>query len=81
MYAVSGSSFLEITYKSIECFANDGKLLPNELESLVALALKDGVVCDDEKRVLRNIIGRLTASELTADMLDKLDELKKKYGI
>lgn len=78
---MSTSSFLEITYKSIECFANDGKLLINELESLVALALKDGVVCDDEKRVLKNIIGKLTTDELTPNMLDKLTELKKKYGI
>ncbi len=71
--------YLEITFKSIQCFANDGKLLIDELQQLLDIALRDGVVDDNEKRVLAEIIGRLTPSELTLDMLEKVQEIKDKY--
>lgn len=73
--------YLEMTFKSIQCFANDGKLLVNELEDLVQVALRDGVVDDNEKRVLAQIISRLTPSELTREMLDKIQEMKAKFEI
>ncbi len=73
--------YLEMTFKSIQCFANDGKLLVNELEDLVQVALRDGVVDDNEKRVLAKIISRLTPSELTQDMLKKIEEIKAKFEI
>ena len=71
--------YLEMTFKSIQCFANDGKLLVNELEKLVDIALRDGVVDDNEKRVLGQIISRLTPSELSGDMIEKIEEIKQKY--
>mgnify|MGYP001612860730 CR=1 FL=1 len=70
--------YLEIAFKSIQCFASDGKLLVDELEELVKIALRDGVVDDNEKRVLGEIISRLTPSELTADMEAKVQEIKEK---
>ena len=71
--------YLELTYKSINCFANDGKLDVNELDSLLKIALRDGVVDDNEKRILENIFTRLTNAELDSAMQDKIDEIKKLY--
>lgn len=68
--------FLEITYRSIECFANDGKLVLHELESLLAIALRDGVVDDNEKRVLSNIFSRLNPAELSAEVVNKIQQIK-----
>jgi len=31
--------YLDLTFKSIECFSNDGKLLLSELDELMRLAL------------------------------------------
>lgn len=73
--------YLEITFRSIKCFADDGKLDVNELNALVEIALKDGVVDDNEKRVLRNIIQRLTDAELTPEMKSKVAELRQQYDI
>ena len=73
--------YLEMTFKSIVCFANDGKLLVSELEELLKIALRDGVVDDNEKRVLKNIFSRLTPSELTKEMQEKIDEIRSKFGI
>jgi hypothetical protein len=73
--------YLEMAYHSIQCFTNDGKLLLPELDQLVAIALKDGVVDDNEKRILQSIVSRLTPAELTAEMAGRIDELRTKYGI
>jgi len=73
------NDYLELTFKSIQCFANDGKLLVDELDDLLDIALRDGVVDKDEKRVLNNIFDRLTSAELTPKMLSAIDDIKKKY--
>jgi hypothetical protein len=73
--------YLEITFRSINCFADDGKLDVNELDSLVDVALKNGVVDDNEKRVLRNIIARLDDIDLTSEMRSKIQDLREFYDI
>ncbi len=73
------NDYLELTYHSIQCFANDGKLLINELNDLLAIALRDGVVDDDEKRVLNSIFDKLTEEELTQTMQDKIADIKEKH--
>jgi hypothetical protein len=71
--------YLEMTFHSINCFANDGKLDIGELDQIINIALKDGVVDDNEKRVLSNIIGRLTESELTPEMLTRMSQIREQY--
>ncbi|KZX83776.1 hypothetical protein A3715_04750 [Oleiphilus sp. HI0009] len=71
--------YLEMTFHSINCFADDGKLDVNEINQILAIALKDGVVDDNEKRVLSNIIGRLNEAELDVEMLSKVEEIKTEY--
>ncbi|UTA48057.1 hypothetical protein L1F30_00615 [Simiduia sp. 21SJ11W-1] len=72
--------YLEITYKSINCFANDGKLDAGELGKLLAIAERDGVIDENEKRVLRAIVKRVNPSEIDADMQNKLVELSEKIA-
>jgi len=71
--------YLEMTFHSINCFADDGKLDVYELNQILAIALKDGVVDENEKRVLSNIIGRLKESELGGELLSKVEEIKAEY--
>jgi DnaJ-domain-containing protein 1 len=73
--------YLEITFRSINCFADDGKLDINELNSLVDIALKNGVVDDNERRVLRNIIARLDNIDLTSEMRLRIQDLREFYNI
>ena len=73
--------YLEMTFRSINCFSDDGKLDVNELDSLVEIAMRDGEIDDNEKRVLRNIIDRLTDAELTDDMQVRVQSLQEQYGI
>jgi len=72
--------YLELAYKSIQCFSNDGKLLLPELDQLLAIALKDGVVDANEKRVLGGIFSRLTLSELTPAMQQRIAQIRSAHG-
>jgi hypothetical protein len=79
--AEENRDYLELAYRSIQCFSNDGKLLLPELNQLMDIALKDGVVDDNEKRVLRAILRRLVHAELTPEMLARVKELQSKHGL
>lgn len=70
--------YLELSFRSINCFANDGKLDAEELRELVDIALRDNIIDNNEIRVLNNIIGRLKEEEMDADMQDALRELAEK---
>jgi len=69
--------YLEMSFRSIQCFTDDGRLMPEELQRIADIALRDGVVDANEKRVLASIIGKLTKEELTPSMQTKLAELAK----
>jgi hypothetical protein len=73
--------YLEISYRSIQCFSNDGLLLVPELDELVAVALRDGVVDDNEKRVLGAIIAKLGPADLTPEMQGRIAQLRANYAL
>lgn len=73
------NDYLELSFQSIQCFTNDGKLLIDELDQLLSIALRDGVVDDDEKRVLNNIFSKLKDEELTDQMQKKIAEIKNTH--
>ena len=70
--------YLEMSFRSINCFADDGKLDADELAEIFAIALRDGKVDANEVRVLNNIIKRLTPEELTEEMKAQLKEIEEK---
>lgn len=79
--AASKSDYLEISFRSIRCFSDDGKLDVNELNQLVDIALRDGAVDDEERRVLAKIISLLKEDELTTEMRGRIATLRSQYAI
>jgi hypothetical protein len=73
--------YLEMSFRSIECFANDGTLDAEELMKIVNIALKDGVVDENEKRVLRNIIDRLKTDELDGELSEKIKGITQLFDL
>lgn len=71
---------LEMAFHSISCFGNDGRLDATELDRIVAIAERDGIIDPDEIRVLHNIISRIRPDELDAAMKARLDALRRKIG-
>lgn len=72
--------YLEMTFHSINCFSNDGKLDIDELKQIVDIALRDRVVNENEKRVLGNIVSRLGEEELQGDLKGHVDQLRIDFG-
>lgn len=70
--------YLEMSFRSIECFSNDGKLDAEELGKILAIAEQDGVIDHNEIRVLNNIISRIKPEEVDAAMQAKLNEIMAK---
>ena len=73
--------YLEMAFHSINCFSNDGVLQVEELKKIVAIAQRDGVVDDNEKRILRSIIAKLTPSDLNDDMRKAVADLRAQHNL
>jgi len=71
---------IEMALKAAEAFANDGKLDAQELTAIINIAEHDGVIDQDEVRVLRNTIARIDPSEIDPAMQAKLAELLEKIS-
>jgi len=71
---------IQMALKSIEGFANGGQLDAKELEEIIQIAERDGVIDQDEIRVLRNIISRIDPSEVDDAMRTKLADILKKVN-
>lgn len=74
-------SHLEIAYSSIRVFADDGTIDLGELNFLLGLALRDGVIDEEEKRVLGNILRRVPRSEVGHRVWERIEEIRKVHGI
>ncbi|MFL1456296.1 hypothetical protein ACJO5Y_17795 [Marinobacter sp. GN3S48] len=72
--------YLELSFRSIQCFADDGQLDAKELGELVRIAERDGVIDENEIRVLRNIISRIKPEEIDDAMKRRLSEIERKLA-
>jgi hypothetical protein len=72
--------YLEMSFRSIQCFSNDGKLDAQELGKILELAEKDGKIDNNEMRVLQNIIARIKPHEVDEAMRKKMMEISEKIS-
>lgn len=75
------ASHIEIAYSSIPVFADDGTLDMEELSFLLGLALRDGEIDEDEKRVLANIFDRVPAGKTSPKVIERIKQVREKYSI
>jgi hypothetical protein len=72
--------YLEMTYRSIQCFALDGRFQLAEFEALLAIALRDGVIDANEQRILNAIINRLSPAELSGAVGERIAQLRSQHA-
>ena len=75
------SAYLELAYSSIKIFANDGTVDLTELNFLLGLALRDGQIDDDEKRVLKRIFDNAEDTDLSVATRARIQQVRKQHGI
>lgn len=66
--------------RSIEAFQQGGKLDANELGEIIDIAERDGVIDQNEIRVLRSIIARVDPSEVDDDLKAVMQSLAEKLS-
>lgn len=74
-------SHLQIASAAMGVFANDGTIDRKELEYLLRLALRDGEIDADEKRVLGSILDRVPRREVTPELWQRIGEVRRQHGI
>ena len=72
--------YIEMSFRTIQCFADDGKIDATELAKILEIAERDGEIDQNEIRVLRNIISKIEPHEIDDAMKAKLEEISNKIG-
>lgn len=72
---------LQLALASVPVFTDDGRLDLAELESLLALALADHRLDDDEKRVLGNVLDRAERDGVDAVVLARIRQIRRDHAL
>ena len=70
-----------MNYSFLVAFANDGTLDSQELEFMKKLALRDGVVDDEEKTVLQKIFDRAYKGSISEETKQEIESFRKEFDI
>lgn len=74
-------SGIELAHASLVLWADDGTLDAQELDTLLNIALRDGVITDSEKDVLRGVFNRLHEEDVSAEVWNKIQDIRKQHAI
>lgn len=72
---------LQLALAAIPAFVDDGRLSLDELEHLLALALRDAVIDDEERRVLENILDRAERDGVDADVQTRIAQVRSAHAL
>ena len=72
---------IQLAYASLALYADDGTLDIEELNMLIDVALRDGVINDGEKEVLRGVFNRILEPNVDADVWKRIQGVRDKHGI
>ncbi|MEM6280094.1 MAG: hypothetical protein AAF733_11480 [Verrucomicrobiota bacterium] len=68
-------------YSFLAVFANDGTIDEGELKMLEKIALEDGQIDEEEKRVLGYLFGRVSEDTVTPKVWKEIQLLRDEHGI
>lgn len=74
-------SGIELAYASLVLYADDGTIDEEELKTLLHIALRDGVINEREKEVLRSLFNRIHEEEVSAEVWDHIQNIRKQHSI
>ena len=77
----ANDSNIELAYASLAVFADDGTLDAAELETLLHIALRDGVISESEKDIFRNLFNRVREEDVTADVWERIQQVRQQHGV
>lgn len=72
---------VELAYASFAVLADDGKIDLGELNFLLGLALKDGKITDDERRILNNVFNRIQEEDVDPVVWERMQAVRLQHSI
>ncbi len=72
-------SHVKMIMESIRSFANDGLYSVDEIERIITIALEDGEVNADERRVLASVLEKARHTPFDDEVKPYIDSLSKLY--
>jgi len=72
--------YLEMAFRSIKCFDSEARLDNKELNNIISIAERDGVIDQNEIRVLQKIISKIKTEEIDDTSRRRLKLLAKRIS-
>ena len=72
---------VELAYASFAVFADDGTIDESELNFILGLALKDGKVTEEEKRILNNVFNRIQEEDVEPHVWQRIQATRLQHAI
>jgi hypothetical protein len=76
----AGSSYVEMAYASIRVFRDD-TVDVGEINFLLGLALRDGRIDADERRVLQNVFDQINEKDVPPTVWRRIESVRRTHGI
>lgn len=70
-----------MNYSFLVAFADDDTICEKELGMITRLALRDGVIDDEERIVMREVFDRAHTGNITPDVREEIKRFREKYDI
>ena len=70
-----------VRWSFLVLFAKDDVLDEEEFEFLERLALRDGMIDENEREVLQHIFDRVDLADMEPDVVQEVNDFRREYGI
>lgn len=72
---------IELAYASFAVFADDGTIDTDELNFILGMALKDGKVTEEERRILNNVFNRIREEDVASPVWERIQAVRLQHNI
>jgi len=72
---------VELAYASFAVFADDGTIDAGELNFILGLALQDGKISEEERRILNNVFNRIHEEDVSSAVWERIQAVRMQHGL
>lgn len=72
---------IKLAYLALAVFAEDDTLDAKGLDALLNVAMHDGVIDDEEKRILANVFNRIDEAHVESDVWNRIQSIRRQHAV
>jgi hypothetical protein len=77
----AGQNGIELAYATLVMYADDAKLDEGELKTLLNIALRDGVMNEREREILRGLFNRIREEDVSGEVWTQIQTIRQQYSV